>query len=471
MAKTAALQRVKIVATLGPASSDRYVIRRMIEAGMDVVRLNFSHSNREERRRLFKLVREEARDANSIVAVLADLGGPKIRTGRIDGGAVKLRAGQKITITAEDVVGDANRISTSHKALYCDVRSGDRILIDDGMIELTVHKVEHKLVYCTVSLGGVLRDKKGMNIPGSPLSVPALTEKDRQDIAFARDLGVDYFALSFVRTAGDLLEAKKLAGEIPVIAKIEKPQAVANLDQIISASDGLMVARGDLGVEAGAEKVPLLQKRIIRDAAAHGRPVIVATQMLESMIQHPKPTRAEVSDVANAVLDGADAVMLSGESAVGRFPVEAVAEMATVLKEVEGSEIFRHMPEPVKLKGQSFSNAVARAAVTASVDLDLKAIAVYTESGRSASLVAACRPRSSIVAFSRHDSVLRRLALRWGVVPLHGEWAEDGKAALEQAKHLLLERGLAREGDSIAVTYGEKVSAGFTDTLKLDKIE
>ncbi len=465
------MQRVKIVGTLGPASSTREVISGLIEAGLDVARLNFSHGEREEHERVFRLVREEATNAGATVAVLADLSGPKIRTRKVRGGAINLTSGQQLTITNKNIVGDTTRISTTYADLWRDVEPEDSILLDDGSLELKVIGTSDEDILCEVLIGGALKDNKGMNVPGTPLSVPALTDKDRADLAFARDLGVDFLALSFVRRAEDVLAAKDLAGGIPVIAKIEKPEAVENLDAIIDVADGLMVARGDLGVEAGAEKVPLLQKRIIRDAASRGLPVIVATQMMESMTESPRPTRAEVSDVANAVLDGTDAVMLSAETASGKYPIETVCEMAAVLAEVETSDIFRRMPEPVRVDEHSFSSAVARAAVTASLDLGLQAIAVYTESGHSVSLVSACRPQAVIVAFSRHDKVLRRLALRWGIISLHSKPAQSGADAVEHAERMLRDAGIVRPGDHIAVTYGQENAVGSTDTLRLISIK
>ncbi|MBW2278267.1 MAG: pyruvate kinase, partial [Deltaproteobacteria bacterium] len=449
------MERVKIVATIGPASSDKETIARMIAAGLDVVRLNFSHGSHDDHRQTYETVRAEAKRADAQVAVLADLCGPKMRVGRVRDGAVTLEPGAEVVITTEQLLGDATRFSTSYAELPHDVDRGARILLDDGMLELEVREVRDKDVVCKVVTGGVLKDRKGINIPGTPLSTPALTEKDRDDLAFARELGVDYFALSFVRSPDDVLEAKRLAGDVPVIAKIEKPEAVDRTDEIVEVADGLMVARGDLGVEAGAEKVPLIQKRLIRAAATRGRPVIVATQMLESMMDHPQPTRAEVSDVANAVLDGTDAVMLSGETAVGKYPVEAVAEMSAIISEVESSELFEQLPNPVRIGEYSFSNAIARAAVTAAEDLKLDALVVYTETGHSASLVSACRPMAWIVAFSRHDQVLRRLTLRWGVVPLKAErWTDDVDGVVEQAEQALLAHGLVKPGDDIGITFG-----------------
>jgi pyruvate kinase len=467
------MQRVKIVATLGPASSSAEKIRELIAAGADVFRLNFSHGTHEDHRRTFEAVRAEADRAGTYVAVLADLCGPKIRAGEMAGGGVEIVAGAGITITTEHVLGDATRFSTIYESLPDDVSPGHRILLDDGLLELEVLAVEGREIRCAVVAGGTLKSRKGMNIPGTPLSTPALTEKDREDLIFARELGVDYLALSFVREPGDVTETKGLAGSIPVIAKIEKPEAIENLDEILLAADGVMVARGDLGVEAGAEKVPLLQKRIIEAASRLGKPVIVATQMLESMMSNPRPTRAEVSDVANAVLDGTGAMMLSGETAVGRHPVEAVRVMAAIIAEVEGSSLFEHMKNPIRIDEYSFSNAIARAAIVAAEDLGLKALAIYTETGHSAALVSACRPRAAIVGLSRHDAVLRRLCLRWGVIPIRADWVTGVQQVVEQAERILRERGLAAAGDDIAITFGmqDMSGPGRTDVLKLWRVK
>jgi pyruvate kinase len=463
------MRKAKIVGTLGPASANESTLAAMLQAGLDVVRLNFSHGEPQDHRRMFELVHKVSRDQNKPVAVMADLCGPKIRVGRLQGGAAAVLTGASFTFTTDELVGDNTRVSTSYAALPGDVRPGERILVDDGLLEFEVLEVAGREVRCVTKVGGLLKDHKGMNLPGAKLSTPALTPKDREDLAFARELGVDYFALSFVRRPADVAEAKALAGDIPVIAKIEKPEAVNELAGIIQVADGLMVARGDLGVEAGPEKVPLIQKRMIREAAVRGLPVITATQMLDSMIANPRPTRAEVSDVANAVLDGTDAVMLSGETAAGKYPVEAVRTMAAVIGEVEQSEIFDRLPEPVKVSEHTFSNAIARAAVKAAADLNLKALAVYTETGHSASLVSACRPNAAIIAFSRHDAVLRRLSLRWGVRPLHGDWVLGVSGVVEQAERELLAYGLVRPGDEIGVTFGMQDSngPGRTDVLKL----
>ena len=353
------------------------------------------------------------------------------------------------------------------------MRPGDPILLDDGLLRLEVDEVAGHDVRCTVVVGGTLKDHKGMNLPGTALSTPAVTDKDKADLVFARELGVDYFALSFVRRPEDILEAKQLAGDIPVIAKIEKPEAIEAHEEIADAADGLMVARGDLGVEAGFDRVPLMQKALIRDAAIRGKPVIVATQMLESMISSPVPTRAEVSDVANAVLDGADALMLSGETAVGDYPVETVRRMAAVIEAVEASELYRLRPEPVLIQEYSFDNAIARAAVKAGRDLELKVLAVYTESGHTAALVSAYRPEAPILGLSRHEGSLRRMALRWGVLPVKIEhWITDVQEGLGVVERTVVESGVAGPGDDIGVTFGmlEISGPGRTNVLTLWRV-
>jgi pyruvate kinase len=469
------MKKAKIVATLGPASSDPEVIRRLIQAGVDVVRLNFSHGEHEVHRATLETVREQSRSTGKPVAILADLSGPKIRVGRLMGGAVELVEGATVTVTIDDEMGTAERIPTSYAALPDDVEPGDSILLDDGLLRLVVRAVQGRDVECVVEVGGRLRDRKGMNLPGTELSTPALTDKDRRDIEFALGLGVDYFALSFVRRAADIVEAKKLTRDVPVIAKIEKPEAIGVSESIADAADGLMVARGDLGVEAGHEKVPLMQKQLIREATTRGKPVIVATQMLESMVSSPVPTRAEVSDVANAVLDGADALMLSGETAVGSYPVQVVERMSAVIEEVEASELYRLRPEPpVTPDEYSFSNAIAHAAVSAARDLELEAIAVYTESGHSATLVSSYRPPASILALSRHDDSLCRMALRWGVHPVKVDaWVTEQSVGIDTVEGALFETGVAGPGDDIAITFGRSdvVSGpGRTNVLWLWRI-
>jgi pyruvate kinase len=467
------MRKCKIVCTLGPSTSGVARLVELIEAGMDVARLNLSHGDHESHRRTYCDLREAAGRVGRPVAVLLDLSGPKIRVGKMDGGAVKLERGASITLTTEPVLGTSARVSHSYAPLAHDVRPGDRILLDDGLLELQVEQTEGEEVRCRVVIGGMLKDKKGMNLPGAALSTPALTEKDKLDLAFGLELGVDYFALSFVRSADDVLEAKRLAGPVPVIAKIEKPEALLALDEVITASDGVMVARGDLGVELGHEKVPLAQKRIVHEVKLQARPVITATQMLESMVHSPQPTRAEVSDVANAVLDGTDAVMLSAETSIGEYPVEAVRTLDTIIKEIEQSEDYLLTLEnrPHVLE-HSFTNAISAAIDEIDDQLGLAAIAVYTESGRSAAFMSAHRPSGSLIAFSRSEHVLNRLALYWGVMPICGDWVTGLPAVVEQSERVLLERKLVEPGDDIAITYGMVVANEpfQTDTIKLWKV-
>ena len=445
----------------------------LIEAGMDVARLNLSHGDHESHRRAFLELREAARRVGRPVAALLDLSGPKIRVGKVENGAVRLERGAQLTLTSEPVLGTAARIAHNYPPLARDVRPGERVLLDDGLIELRVERTEGEEVRCRVVSGGLLRDQKGMNLPGAKLSTPALTEKDKRDLAFGLELGVDLFALSFVRSAEDVREAKRLAGSVPVIAKIEKPEALDELGAVLAACDGAMVARGDLGVEIGHEKVPLAQKRIVHAVKLYARPVITATQMLESMVHAPQPTRAEVSDVANAVLDGTDAVMLSAETSIGAYPVEAVRTLDTIIKEIEGSEDYAlALEQRPFVEEQSFTNAIAASLDEIGEQLGLAAIAVYTESGRSAAFVSAHRPSASLIAFSRSPEVLNRLALYWGVTPVVGDWVTGLPAVVLQAERKLLELKLVKPGDDIAITYGMVVADEpfQTDTIKLWKV-
>jgi len=467
------MRKVKIVATLGPSTDGPGRMAELIRAGLDVARLNFSHGTHEEHRRRYDEVRAASREEGKPVAILADLSGPKIRVGRMAGGAVELQPGAEIVLISDDkLLGTAKRIGHSYPTLAEDMEPGQHVLLDDGKLELAAETIRDGAVHCRVVTGGRLSDHKGMNLPGTRLSTPALTDRDRKDLEYARELGVDFFALSFVRTPDDVAQAKELAGDVPVIAKLEKPEAIERLDDILDLADGAMVARGDLGVEAGHEKVPLLQKRIITETNLRGKPVITATQMLESMIGNPAPTRAEVSDVANAILDGTDAVMLSGETAVGRYPVLAVELMNSIAEEIEASDYyFAHLDKP-EIREQSFSNAIADGAAEVAKVMGLAAIAVYTESGRSAKLVSAHRPDASVAAFSRHDRIARRLALYWGVTPVHAEWVRGVEAVVEQCEQTLKANGLARPGDDIAITFGNAdLDVPFQTTmLKLWKV-
>ena len=448
------MRKVKIVCTLGPATAGVPRLVELIEAGMDVARLNFSHGEYSAHRAMYDDVRAAAKQVGRPITIFADLCGPKIRVGKMQGGQVILEKGKTITLSTAECLGTAERVSHTYLPLARDVKPGDPILLDDGLLQLRVESVSGDDVVCRIVDGGVLKDKKGMNLPGSALSVPALTEKDKQDIVFGRELGVDWFALSFVKHAADVEEAKALAGGIPIIAKVEKPEAVQNLDAILDAADAVMVARGDLGVEAGHEKVPLIQKRILREVKLRAKPAITATQMLDSMVKNPRPTRAEVSDVANAVLDGTDAVMLSAETSVGDYPVEAVKFLGTIIDEIERNENYLTAgQERPDVRERTFSSSIADAAAEIAEDLHLAAIAVYTESGHSANLLAAQRPLANIVAFSRHDKVLGRLGLLWGVRPLYGAWVQGVAGVVEQTERELRKHKLAAPGDNVVITF------------------
>ena len=468
------MRKVKIVCTLGPATAGVPRLVELIEAGMDVARLNFSHGEYAAHRAMYDDVRTAAKQVGRPITVFADLCGPKIRVGKMQDGQVALEKGKTIILCTADVLGTPERVSHSYLPLARDVEPGDPILLDDGLLQLRVESVKGDEVLCRIVDGGVLKDRKGMNLPGSKLSVPALTEKDKKDIVFGRELGVDWFALSFVKNAGDIAQAKALAGGVPIIAKIEKPEAVQNLESILEAADAVMVARGDLGVEAGHEKVPLIQKRILREIKIRAKPAITATQMLDSMVKNPRPTRAEVSDVANAVLDGTDAVMLSAETSVGDYPVEAVKCLGTVIDEIERNENYLTAgQERPEVRERTFSSSIADAAAEIAEDLHLAAIAVYTESGHSANLLSAQRPLANIVAFSRHDRVLGRLGLLWGVRPLHGAWVQGVDSVVEQTARELLRHRLATPDDDIVITFGIAMNDEpfQTNMLKLHKLK
>jgi pyruvate kinase len=480
------MRRTKIVATVGPASRRPETLERLIQAGVNVFRLNFSHGTHEEHLEVIRAVRDIAARLHRPIALLQDLSGPKIRTGKVKDGEVGLVKGARLAITTDIAVeGTAELISTTYDLLPRDVKAGDQILLDDGNLELRVLGAAGNRVECEVVDGGPLRSSKGMNLPGVMLSTPALTEKDRRDLVFGVQHHVDYVAMSFVRQAEDVLEAKALIramGEaIPVIAKIEKPQAVENLEAILAATDGVMVARGDLGVEIGTEDVPIVQKQIIAAANAAGRVVITATQMLESMIENPRPTRAEASDVANAILDGTDAVMLSGESAVGKFPVETVETMARIADYTEehgmgaiGSRRAIHRrgdlpPSPVG-PGTPVTRSLTRVAASVAEELGCQMIVAFTESGITARLVSSHRPRVRVVAVTHDDRVYRRLALWWGVVPVKSEFVENSDDLLAAGEERLKARGLVQKGDTILMLSGHSIAAAATNMLRVHTV-
>jgi pyruvate kinase len=472
------MPRAKIICTLGPASASAERIGELIDAGMNVARLNFSHGSHEDHFKMLQIVRSEADRRGRAIAVLLDLQGPKIRVGKFaDPKGVELKPGTPFTITTDtSVVGDQHRVSTVYSLLPLDVKQGDQILLDDGYLSLAVTEVADHEVRTVVVTGGVLKNNKGINLPGVEVSAPALSEKDRTDIGFALRYGVDYVALSFVRRPEDILEAKRLLTvegvSIPVIAKIEKPQALERLAEIVEVTDGIMVARGDLGVELGPEKVPLWQKRIIEETNKRGKIVITATQMLESMITQPRPTRAEASDVANAVLDGTDALMLSGETASGAHPIEAVRTMSRIIEEIERSAYYRANMEAPTIEQLSSANAISHAAVTAAKAMKLKNIVVVSESGGAARLVSEYRPEANIICLTQNEVTFRRLAAFWGVTPVLIGPSATTEELVDRVEATLIERNLALPGESVLITMAVPVGSGMqTNVLKIHQIQ
>lgn len=466
-------RRTKIVATLGPATDAPERLAALLRAGVDAVRLNLSHGTREAHARRLALARESARELARPVAVLLDLQGPRIRTGTLAGGGpVQLVEGRELILTTRLVAGDAERVSITYPRLPLEVRPGDPVLLDDGRLRLRVVAVEGDEVRTRVEVGGPLGEHKGINLPGAPLSAPALTEKDWDDLAWGLEQEVDYVALSFVRRAEDLYEARRWlaarGAEVPLIAKLEKGEAIQRLEAIVAASDGVMVARGDLGVELGPEQVPILQKRILRAAHRRGILAITATQMLESMTHSPTPTRAEAADVANAVWDQTDALMLSAETAVGEYPVEAVATMARIAAAAEAAQ-----PPSAPPGGQSISHAhaISRAARGLAEDLEVAAIVAFTRTGRTAELLSRERPRAPILAFTPDERVSRRLALRWGVSPLACGLAPHTDALIEEMERQVLDRRLAGPGQHLVIVGAMPLRRGVhTNFVKLHTI-
>jgi pyruvate kinase len=470
------MRRAKIVCTLGPVSSSPERVGELIDAGMDVARVNFSHGDHDTHLATIRAVRAEAEKRDRAIAVLMDLQGPKIRVGRFADGEVELEAGAVFTITTDEgVVGDKSRVSTTYENLPNDVSAGDQILLDDGYLALVVTDVRGSEVVTKVVNGGTLRNNKGINLPSVNLSAPTMTDKDKRDLAFGVRIGVDFIALSFVRSPDDVRLARQLAtvdgARTPIIAKIEQPQAVERLDEIIEVADGLMVARGDLGVELGPEKVPLIQKRIIEATNTHGKLVITATQMLESMITNSRPTRAEASDVANAVLDGTDALMLSGETAVGAYPTGAVRTMDRIIREIEHSAYYRHNMETPTLDMPVSTNAIAHAAAIAAHQMRIKTIALVSESGGAARLMSEYRPEAAILALTTNDVTYRRLAPYWGVTPILISPAATTDEMIERIEAVLRERQLAEPGEHIVITMGVPLGSGeSTNLLKIHKM-
>jgi pyruvate kinase len=468
----AATRRAKIICTIGPSCNSEVLLREMMRLGMDVARLNFSHGTHQEHARNIMRLRRAAKQENRSICILQDLQGPKIRTGRLKGHEpVLLKTGSRVTITPRDVGGTPSQISTTFQGLAQEVRPGSRILLSDGLIELRVTQIQGNEVECEVVNGGMLAEHQGINLPGAALSIPALTAKDRADLEFGLKHGVDMVALSFVRSAADVRSVKQIIAargrDVPVIAKLEKPQALKQLEEIFEAADGVMVARGDLGVEMPAEKVPVIQKFVIRRSADWRKPVIIATQMLESMIENPRPTRAEASDVANAVFDGTDAVMLSAETATGLYPRETVAMMARIVVEAESNMAEFTQPRRRQQRRLSIAEAICESIAHAAEDLHMGAIAVFTESGNTALLISKYRPQAEIYAFCRTPAVCNRLNLLWGVRPVVRQQALTAEEMLSAAEQELLRRGRVKTGDVLGVVAGTQMASGSTNFMRL----
>jgi pyruvate kinase len=467
------MRRAKIIATLGPAVSTYESIKAIVEAGVDVARMNLSHGSYDVHEGLYKIVRQVAADLNKPIGIFVDLQGPKIRLGRFADGPVTLVKGATFTITIEDIQGDVNICSTTFKGLPGDVKVGDVLLIDDGKVGLRATAVDDKSVTTVVEVAGVISNNKGINLPGVAVNVPALSEKDEDDLRWGIRLGVDMIALSFVRNASDIVRVHEIMKEegkfLPVIAKIEKPQAVDALEEIIDAFDGLMVARGDLGVELPFWQVPLVQKRAIELSRRWAKPVIVATQMLESMISASRPTRAEASDVANAVLDGADCLMLSGETSVGEFPVETVAAMASIIASTEENGLSR-IP-PLGTKPHTHGGAVTLAATEIAELLGSKFICVFTVSGDSLKRVARLRHEIPTIAFTPSEETRRRLSLVWGSNVHLVEEVTHTDDMMHQVDEILIGKGIAKIGDEVVVVAGTPPGIpGSTNSLRVHRV-
>jgi pyruvate kinase len=469
-------RRAKIIATIGPACHSEAAMRDLFRLGMDVARLNFSHGSHEDHARNIERLRRAADREGQSVCILQDLQGPKIRTGRLEGHEpVEIKSGSTVIITPRDLAGTATRISTTFPDLAREVEPGARILLTDGLIELRVRGTRGKDVICDVLNGGTLGEHQGINLPGVGLSIPALTPKDRKDLEFGLTHGVDAVALSFVRRAADVRTVKQIIAahhsDIPVIAKLEKPQAIDHLEEILEAADGVMVARGDLGVEVAPEKVPVIQKQVIRRAAAWRKPVITATQMLESMIENPRPTRAEASDVANAIFDGSDAVMLSAETATGRYPREAVAMMARIVVEAEcNMGDFTQPRRRREHRGLSVAETICESIAHSAEELPMGAIVVFTETGNTARMISKHRPQVPIYAFTHSLPVVQRVNLYWGVHPVRCRQAKSAEQMVTMAEQELLRRGLLKPGEVLGVVAGTRQASGSTNFMRLHQV-
>ncbi len=469
--------KTKIIATIGPASNTKIMLRKLAKAGMNVARLNFSHGTYTEHGRVIDRIRSIAKEIRQPIGILLDLQGPKIRTGMLkDRKPVTLKRGRTFLITSKDVPGGtADIVSTTYTSLAEDVKKGDKILLDDGLIELKVVTATKDTVTCKIVHGGILKENKGINLPGVNVSAPSLTEKDRMDLEFGIKSEVDYVALSFVRKPEDIRNIKsimkKLGADIPVIAKIEKPEAVESLDDILAITDGVMIARGDLGVEMRPEQVPNIQKQILAKAIKANKPVITATQMLETMSFNPVPTRAEASDVANAIFDGTDAVMLSGETASGKYPVKAVQMMSRIASEAEVSQFMTYNIHHERDNNDLVTHAVARSAVNIRNELNANAIMVFSVSGKTAKLISKQRSANPVYAFSPSMKVFNRFSLVWGVTPLIVPKIKNAAKIIDAGEKILKKKRLIRKNDIIIIVTGLALKSGSTNIIKIHEVE
>jgi len=471
------MRKTKIVCTIGPASESLENTKKLILAGMNVARLNFSHGDFDEHGNRINIIRQACQELGKTVAILLDTKGPEIRTGKLAVEPIELVQDEYITLTTEEILGDKDRVSITYDNLPNDVEVGSTILIDDGLIGLTVVEVQGTEIKCLIVNGGTIKSKKGVNVPGVRISLPGITEKDANDIIFGIGQDIDFIAASFVRKASDVLEIRELlerhnAGHINIISKIENQEGVDNLDEILAVSDGLMVARGDLGTEIPAEDVPLVQKMMIEKANWAGKPVITATQMLDSMQRNPRPTRAEASDVANAIFDGTDAIMLSGETAAGKYPVESVLTMSRIAEKAESALNYRELfLKQSTVQETTITEAISQAVAISALDLNAKAIISSTETGHTARVVSKYRPEAPIVAVTTEDRTMRRLTLTWGVTPVKGKLASTTDEMFDYALQGGIDSGLVAEGDLVVITAGVPLGrSGSTNLIKVSVI-
>ena len=466
------LKKTKIVCTQGPATERPGVIDALIEKGMNCARFNFSHGDHEEHLNRIKMVREAAKRAGKVVSLVLDTKGPEMRLGEFKNGSVMLKKGSQFVLTYDDVPGDETHVSVNHKLLYTEVKPGDTLLLSDGLVALKVDEIRGKDIVTVVQNSGKMSTKKRVAAPGVPLGLPPISEQDADDIIFGIEQDMDFVAASFIQRADDVTAIRKLitehGGHMEIIPKIENLEGVKNFDDILAVSDGIMVARGDLGVEIPAEDVPLIQKDIIQKCNKAGKPVIVATQMLESMITNPRPTRAEVADVANAILDGTDAIMLSGETAQGNYPVEAVETMSRVARRIEGSLHYRSLlSERGIYRLDNITDAVAHATVQMAYELSAGEIIAPTESGYTAKAISRYRPKADIVAYTTNEQVARHLNRRWGVYSVIGHKRNDEDEMISAATSAAVKGGLAHRGDVTIITSGIKMGMGNTSAIRV----